>query len=196
MPAIERYIQEKLKGVVAAAEDIPDKTFMEDDPALLLVSQEPMEQMEVDEFEDEEDGREEEEEVKNDFIKALKEYGEKVVGISGDKAMVKAMRAMTRTLKNSQKSTPHTLQQQMHGFGARGAASRRTKTGMLIRPNPPAISKRMAPGSMPAPLGRRPKDRSGEVGTIGGLGLGGLANRTKRPHNLSLAVENNVPNSK
>ena len=54
---------------------------------------------------------------------------------------------------------------QMHGFGAGGAASRQTKTGRIIRPNPPAISARQAPGSMPAPLGRRFKDRSGEVAT-------------------------------
>ena len=89
---------------------------MEDDPALLLVSQDPVVAMEDDEYEDQDD-EEEEQDVKVDFIKALKEYGEKVTGLcSGDKSTLKAMKAMTKTLNNSLKSTPHMLQQQMHGF--------------------------------------------------------------------------------
>ena len=104
--------------------------------------------MEDDEYEDQDD-EEEEQDVKVDFIKALKEYGEKVTGLcSGDKSTLKAMKAMTKTLNNSLKSTPHMLQQQMHGFGARGGASRRTKTGMIMKPNPPAVAARVAPGSM------------------------------------------------
>ena len=162
---------------------------MEDDPALLLVSQEPMDPMEEDEFEDLED-EVEEEEVKQDFLKALHDYGQKVVGISADEAMLTAMKAMTRTLKNAQRSTPHSLQQQMHCFGSRGDASRKTKTGLLMKPNPPALSARKAPGSLPAPLGRRPKDRAGEKG------IPLPTPRNKRPHNLAFAVENNVPNAK
>ena len=114
---------------------------------------------------------------------------------------LKAAKAMTRTLVKAQRSNPHTLQQQMHGFGAGGAASRRTKTGRIIKPNPPAIAARKALGSMPAPLGRRFKDRSGEVATMeGGRTRVVLADhppvhRDRVPHNLSLVVERNVPNA-
>ena len=194
MPAIKQYIEEKLRGVTE--EDVSDRTFMEDDSAILLVSREPAEQpselMEIDEYQDEEDAEEDEdiEEFKSEFLKALQEYGEKIVGGNMDKATLKAMKKMTKTLKRSKKCTPHTLQQQMHGFGAQGAASHRTKTGKIIKPNPPAIAARKAPGSMPAPLGRRPKDRSGGLGTLVGT------KRTKRPHSLSLAVDNNVPGAK
>ena len=120
-----------------------------------------------------------------------------------DKSTLKAAKAMTRTLVKAHRSNPHTLQQQMHGFGAGGAASRCTKTGRIIKPNPPAIASRKAPGSMPAPLGRRFKDRSGEVATTveGGRTRVVLADhppvyRDRVPHNLSLAVERNVPNGK
>ena len=42
------------------------------------------------------------------------------------------------------------------------------KWGRVIKPNPPAIAARMAPRSGPAPLGRRFKDRRGEVVTLTG----------------------------
>ena len=44
-----------------------------------------------------------------------------------------------------------------------GAASRKSKWGRVINPNPPAIAARLAPGSGPAPLGRHFKDRRGQV---------------------------------
>ena len=59
----------------------------------------------------------------------------------------------------------------------------------------------MAPGSMPAPLARRFKDRSGEVAVDEG-GSAVVADTAvpvyteRRPHNLSLAVEKNQPNAK
>ena len=47
------------------------------------------------------------------------------------------------------KCNPHTIQQQLHTFGKGGAASRKSKWGRVIKPNPPAISARLAPGSGP-----------------------------------------------
>ena len=61
------------------------------------------------------------------------------------------------------KCNPNTIQQQLATFGKLGAAGRQSKHNRIIKPNPPAISARLAPGSMPAPLGRRFKDRSGQV---------------------------------
>ena len=88
------------------------------------------------------------------FLKSLTEYGEKVAAMN-DRNSIIAMKAMTKTLKKSMKCNPHTIQQQLHTFGKGGADSR--------KPNPPAISARLAPGSGPAPLGRRFKDRRGQV---------------------------------
>ena len=56
---------------------------------------------------------------------------------------------------------PHTIQNQLLTFGKGGAAARKSKWGRMIKPNPPAIAARMAPGSGPAPLGRRFKDKRG-----------------------------------
>ena len=91
----------------------------------------------------------------------------------------------------------------MHFFGKDGAAARKSKLGkMIIKPNPPAISRRVWPGSMPAPQGRRLADRRGAT-TITTTTEEGTSHivadtavpvyTTKRPHNLSLAVANNVP---
>ena len=201
---MERYIQEKLLGLTGG-DDVPNQTFMQDDPALLLVCQDPVEDMDQDEdeYEDEEEETEAEE-VAESLKNALREYGEKVAALlttnPKDKSTLKAAKAMTRTLVKAQRSNPHTIQQQMHGFGAGGAAARRTRSGQIIKPNPPAIAARMAPGSMPAPLGRRFKDRSGEVATTqeGEVVLADNppAYRDRRPHNLSLAVSKNIPNAK
>ena len=95
-------------------------------------------------------------------MKSLTEYGEKVAAMN-DRNSIIAMKAMTKTLKKSMKCNPHTIQQQLHTFGKGGAASRKSKWGRVIKPNPPAISARLAPGSGPAPLGRRFKDRRGQV---------------------------------
>ena len=58
----------------------------------------------------------------------------------------------------------------------------------------------MAPGSMPAPLARRFKDRSGEIALTmeGGRSRVVLADnppiyRDRRLHNLALAVDKNIP---
>ena len=91
--------------------------------------------------------------VKEFFLKSLQEYGEKVVSLN-DRKSINAMKAMTRTLKKSMKCNPNTIQQQLHTFGKGGAASRKSKWGRVINPNPPAIaSTRLAPGSGPTPLG-------------------------------------------
>ena len=112
------------------------------------------------------------------------------------------MKAMTKTFKNSLSSNPHTLQNQMQVFGKDGAAARKSKWGQMIKPNAPAISRRVWPGSMPAPQGRRLADRRGAT-TITTTTEEGTSHivadsavpvyTTKRPHNLSLAVANNVP---
>lgn len=205
-PELEQFISEKLKGV-SGEKDIPNQSLLQDDHALLLVCQDPVEEMEQGEYQDVSDDDDEDEGrfVGEALQQALKAYGEKVAAMllanPEDKSTLKAAKAMTRTLVKAQKSIPHTLQQQMHGFGAGGAASRRTKTGRIIKPNPPAISARQAPGSMPAPLGRRFRDRSGEVAMEAGSSRVVLADhppvyRDRVPHNLALAVEKNVPNAK
>ena len=98
------------------------------------------------------EGEEENKKVKALFLKSLLEYGEKVSALN-DPNSIKAMKAMTRTLKKSMNCNPHTIQQQW---------------GRVINPNPPAIASRLAPGSGPAPLGRRFKDRRGQVVTLQG----------------------------
>ena len=91
--------------------------------------------------------------VKEFFLKSLQEYGEKVVSLN-DRKSINAMKAMTRTLKKSMKCNPNTIQQQLHTFGKGGAASRKSKWGRVINPNPPAIaSTGLALGSGPTPLG-------------------------------------------
>ena len=120
-----------------------------------------------------------------------------------DPAMMKAIKAMTKTMEKSMNCNPHTIQSQMHNFGKGGAGSRKTKKGRIINPNPPAISARQAPGRGPAPLGRRLKDRSGETLEIATAG-GNVTvrpdnpphNVRRRPHNFTYAVENNLPGAR
>ena len=115
--------------------------------------------------EDENEERENENvQIRQNFMKAMQDYVDKVVEMSsGDAGTLKAMRLMTKTLKKSMKCNPNTIQQQLATFGKLGAAGRQSKHNRIIKPNPPTISARLAPGSMPAPLGRRFKDRSGQV---------------------------------
>ena len=91
---------------------------------------------------------------------------------------------------------PHTIQNQLFNFGKGGAASRKSKWGRVIKPNPPAIAARMAPGSGPAPLRRRFKDRTGEVVTLTGGQVVRAGNppvyQNRRPHNLTLVISDNA----
>ena len=91
---------------------------------------------------------------------------------------------------------PHTIQNQLHTFGKGGAAARKSKWGRVIKPNPPAIAARMALGSGPALLGRRFKDRRGEVVTLMGGQVVRAGNppvyQNRRPHNLILAISGNA----
>ena len=91
---------------------------------------------------------------------------------------------------------PHTIQNQLLTFGKGGAAARKSKWGRVIKPNPPAIAARMAPGSGPAPLGRRFKDRRGEVVTLTGGQVARAGNPpvypNRRPHNLTLVISDNA----
>ena len=121
-------------------------------------------------------------------------YADKVTSLN-DVNSLKAMKAMTKTLKKSLTSNPHTLQNQMQFFGKYGAAARKSKWGQMIKP----ISRRVWPGSMPAPQGRRLADRRGAT-TITEEGTSHIVAdsavpvyTTKRRHNMSLAVANNVP---
>ena len=69
----------------------------------------------------------------------------------------------------------------------------------MIRPQPTALARRVAPGAWPAAQGRRFRDRAGEVmvdqsGTAVVSDTAAPVYVDKRPHNLSLAVEKNQPN--
>ena len=155
IPEIEKYISEKLMRrlpEVNTEVDIADVEMdVEHTEAELNIEVEP-------------DNEDEAHDVKDFFLKSLQEYGEKVAAMT-DRNSLKAMKAMTKTLRKSMKCNPHTIQQQLHTFGKGGAASRKSKWGRVINPNPPAISTRLAPGSGPAPLGRQYKDRRGQVVT-------------------------------
>ena len=144
---------------------------------------------------DNREGGEENNKVKALFLKSLLEYGEKVSALN-DPNSIKAMKAMTRTLKKSMNCNPHTIQQQLHLFGKGGAAARKSKWGRVINPNPPAIASRLAPGSGPAPLGRRFKDRRGQVVTLQGGQVVRAGNppvyQNRRPHSLTLAISDNA----
>ena len=113
IPEIKKFIDEKLKKVSCAM--MVDETDHDDLPA--PDAEQPMSEDEDEEMEGEGD------QVKEDFLKALSEYGQKVAGLQ-DPNSIKAMKAMTKTLKKSLTCTPHTLQNQMQNFGKGGAASR------------------------------------------------------------------------
>ena len=128
-------------------------------------------------------------------MKSLHDYGAKVANLN-DPNTIRAMKAMTKTLNKSMQCNPHTIQNQLHNFGKGGAAARKSKWGRMIKPNPPAIAARMAPGSGPAPLGRRFKDRRGEVVTLTGGQVVRAGNppvyQNRRPHSLTLAISDNA----
>ena len=160
IPEIEKFISEKL---LKEMPEVNEVEIIDDD---VEMDAEPEVNGEVDDDENEvgvnDDEEDEARNVKDLFLKSLTEYGEKVAAMN-DRNSIIAMKAMTKTLKKSMKCNPHTTQQQLHTFGKGGAASRKSKWGRVIKPNPPAISARLAPGSGPAPLGRRFKDRRGQV---------------------------------
>ena len=138
IPDIKGYIEEKLaagnatrEGPMAANEN--------------LMNQDEAEDFDMDE-EDEHAKKEEMEAVKRNFVKAMEDYTAKVLELDHNgPGNVKAMRAMTKTLRKSLGCNQLTIQNQMHNFGKGGAASRVTPSGRIIRPNPPAISARSVP---------------------------------------------------
>ena len=140
---------------------------------------------------------EENQEIRELFLKSLQDYGAKVATLN-DPNTIRALKAMTKTLsfRRSMQCNPHTIQNQLHNFGKGGAAARKSKWGRMIKPNPPAIAARMAPGSGPAPLGRRFKDRRGEVVTLTGGQVVRAGNppvyQNRRPHNLTLVISGNA----
>ena len=143
----------------------------------------------------EEVNEEENHNIKGLFLKSLQDYGEKVAALN-DPNSIKAMKAITRTLRKRMNCNPHTIQNQLHTFCKGGAAARKSKWGRVIKPNPPAVAARLAPGSGPAPLGRRFKDRRGEVVTLTGGQVVRAGNppvyQNRRPHNLTLAISDNA----
>jgi hypothetical protein len=157
VPDIQKFIDEKLKRI---ANDIPNQSLMLDDSAVLVITQDEAEEMEIDNYVDIEEDNEEEmviaNTIKEQYLKAMNDYALKVVSLHEDDpkdpAMLKAMRAMTKTLKKSLKCNKPTFQKQMYLFGKGTAAARITKSGRVIYPNTPAISARKAPGRGPAPL--------------------------------------------
>ena len=194
VPEIEKYIEEKLKGKNCERHDL---SVLCDDPIVIEAGL----SNENEEREDENEERENEnEQIRQNFMKAMQDYVDKVVEMSsGDAGTLKAMRLMTKTLKKSMKCNPNTIQQQLATFGKLGAAGRQSKHNRIIKPNPPAISARLAPGSMPAPLGRRFKDRSGQV-LVGAAPDGSDVTadrppvyRGRRVHDLAEAVRQNLP---
>jgi hypothetical protein len=204
IPEVEKYIKEKLNR---ESNNVPNQSLMMDDSALVLVSQdevndEDIEMGEEDMFEDE-DNEEQIEEINENYVKAIEDYTRKVVNMHSatqDPGMKKAMVAMTKTLKKSMKCTTMTLQNQMHNFGKGGAAARKTRKGRVINPNPPGISTRLAPGRGPAPLGRHLKDRGSQslqMATAEGPVIIQSDNppvyQNRRPHNFSHAVDKNLP---
>ena len=109
----------------------------------------------------EEVNEEENHNIKGLFLKSLQDYGEKVAALN-DPNSIKAMKAITRTLRKRMNCNPHTIQNQLYTFCKGGAAARKSKWGRVIKPNPPAVAARLVLGSGPAPLGRRFKDRRGQ----------------------------------
>ena len=187
IPDISKYIQERLlKKLPAEIETFEHEAEVEMEEQQGGTSDHEVENRE---------GEEENKKVKALFLKSLLEYGEKVSALN-DPNSIKAMKAMTRTLKKSMNCNPHTIQQQLHLFGKGGAAARKSKWGRVINPNPPAIASRLAPGSGPAPLGRRFKDRRGQVVTLQGGQVVRAGNppvyQNRRPHSLTLAISDNA----
>ena len=119
-----------------------------------------------------------------------------------DTKTISAMTVMTRRLNKSLKCSNHTIQTQMHNFGKGSGADRVTQSCLTIKPNTPGIAARMAPGSGPAPQGRKPKDRSGESlaapSTSGQPVILARADNPpkvtrKRPHDFTYVLDNNLP---
>ena len=109
VPEIQKFIDEKLKRK-------PSNMMVDEHMAVDFLEQSDSE-------DEGEQANDEADQVKKEFLKALTDYGKKVEGLQ-DQNSIKAMKAMTKTLKKSLTCTPHTLQQQMQNFGKGGAAAR------------------------------------------------------------------------
>ena len=118
IPEIEKYIEErllkKLSAEVATLETDDDQANMEiEDDTLTPTS-------------DHQEDEEENQKIKELFLKSLQEYGAKVATLN-DPNTIRAMKAMTKTLRKSMQCNPHTIQNQLHTFGKGGAAARKSK---------------------------------------------------------------------
>ena len=84
----------------------------------------------------------------------MEEYTKKVLEMHDndpkDKKTIAAMTVMTGRLKKSLKCSNPTIHTQMHNFGKGSGTDRVSSSSLAIKPNPPGIAARMAPGSGPA----------------------------------------------
>jgi hypothetical protein len=200
LPDIQKYINDKLNH----SSQMRNQSILEDDSAIVLISNDCPDGME--EGSEEESGFAEEQRLiaKAALTEGLEGWLNQAFAKSDqnptDPGMTKAMLAMAKTLNRSSNCNSLTIQDQMHNFGKGGAAARKSKRGKVIKPNPPAISTRLAPGRGLAPLGRRHKDRSGEtllVQTPEGPVTVKSGNPplylSRRSHNFSDNVDKNQP---
>jgi hypothetical protein len=197
VPDIQKFIDDKLSPNI---DTLSNQSMLEDDSAIISI-----ENTEVFENESESDDETEEEReaVHSAYLKSLQDYHSRAVAMSNadtTPGMVKAMKAMTKTLNKSKNCNILTIESQMHMFGKGTSAARKTKTGQVITPNPPALSRRLAAGSAPAPLGRRHKDRSGETAVVESTNGPVLARSdnpplypSRRRHDFRSNVDENLP---
>ena len=136
VPDIESYIKQKLstsrlESGTNTADDFENENCQEN------VCQEDSDD-EGEQFE------EEFEKSRMDFVKAFEMYKDRVLALNlNNPANKKAMRAFTKTLTKSVGCIDVTIQTQLHTFGKGTAGARKTKSGRIINPNPPAISARL-----------------------------------------------------
>ena len=149
VPDIEKYINEKLMR------KLPEVNIEVDMNADVEMNVEVELNVEVEP--DDEEARD----VKDFFLKSLQEYGEKVAAMT-DRNSIKAMKAMTKTLRKSMKCNPQTIQQQLHTFGKGVRHPGNPSGGGLSTP----IHLQYRPDwllGVDQPLGRHYKDRRGQV---------------------------------
>ena len=197
VPNIDQYIKEKLANIQTTFE--PDQSVIADDPALIEAGDKAFEDDQYNEdAEVMEQEHEDEQRIKDNFKRAMEEYTNKVLEMHDndpkDKKTIAAMKVMTGRLKKSLKCSNPTIHTQMHKFGKGSGADRVCSSSLVIKPNPPGIAARMAPGSGPAPQGRKPKDRSGELLVApSASGDPVIVARSDRPHDISYITDSNLP---
>ena len=120
--------------MVTQFDTIPNQSIMNDDPALIMVSQDEriINNMDIDPCDDDDDNVVMiNERVKDNFLEAIENYKHKVIQMYDadplEPGTIKAMKAMTKTMKRSLTCNPHTIQNQMHNFGKGGGRCKKNK---------------------------------------------------------------------